>query len=98
MAKAKKTEATKHEHSMGEKHMTKATGEHKSGKGTLMEGIVAGVPRKTMPPIVDGIYRGIPKYSSDSLSANTMKIQGSPTKDALGAFGAGLFPEGKVGK
>ena len=98
MARAKKSESSKHEHGEGQHHMTKASGEHKSGKGTLMDGIVSGLPKKTMPPIVDGIYRGIPKYSSVSLDASTRKIHASPTDKALGAFGAGLFAEGKVGK
>lgn len=98
MPRAKKSEATKHEHSMGEHHMTKASGEHKSGKGTLMDGIVCGLRTKTMPPIVDGIYRGIPKYHDSSVAADVKKIHASPTDKALGSFGAGLFPEGKVGK
>ena len=37
---------------------TKATGESKSGH--LMDGIVAGLPKRVNPAIVDGIVRGIP--------------------------------------
>ena len=70
---------------------TKATGESKSG--SLMDGIVAGLPRRVSPPIVDGIVRGIPRGSGGSAVST---VAPSATKSDKGAFGAGLFPEGKM--
>ena len=70
---------------------TKATGESKSGH--LMDGIVAGLPKRVNPAIVDGIVRGIPKGVRGSALSS---VQASSTKNEKGAFGAGNFPEGKL--
>jgi hypothetical protein len=70
---------------------TKATGESKSGN--LMDGIVAGLPKRVSPAIVDGIVRGIPKGAGNGAVST---VASSATKNAKGAFGAGLFPEGKM--
>jgi len=69
---------------------TKATGESKSGH--LMDGIVAGLPKRVSPPVVDGIFRGMAK----GVRGGSMSSVGScATRTDKGAFGAGLFPEGK---
>lgn len=70
---------------------TKATGESKSGN--LMDGIVAGLPKRVSPAIVDGIVRGISKGMK---SSTVSSVQASATKSERGAFGAGQFPEGKL--
>ena len=70
---------------------TKATGESKSGN--LMDGIVAGLPKRVSPAIVDGIVRGIPKGAAGSAVSTCTP---SATKNTKGAFGAGNFPEGKM--
>lgn len=70
---------------------TKATGESKSGN--LMDGIVAGLPKRVNPAIVDGIVRGIPRGTTNSAMSTCTP---SATKNSKGAFGAGNFPEGKM--
>ena len=70
---------------------TKATGESKSGN--LMDGIVAGLPKRVNPAIVDGIVRGISKGSGMGAVST---VAPSATKNDKGAFGAGSYPEGKM--
>ncbi len=67
-------------------------------KGGLLEGVFSGVPKKIMPPTLDGIVRGVPKYLNKSLAPDTMSVAAGPTKVENGAFGSGLFAEGKVGR
>jgi hypothetical protein len=69
---------------------TKATGESKSGH--LMDGIVAGLPKNVSPAIVDGIVRGVPKGVRGSAVSS---VASSATHTDRGAFGSGLYPEGK---
>lgn len=78
-------------HLDNENKATKATGESKSGN--LMDGIVAGLPKRVNPAIVDGVVRGIPKGMKNSAVSS---VQASATKNERGAFGAGQFPEGKL--
>jgi hypothetical protein len=89
-----------HEHQAAAgKYETKASGEtHTKSKGHLMSGIVSGMPKRNLPLVIDGIIRGCPKYTSHSLSADTMHVKPSATKDNQASFGSGLFPEGKQGK
>ena len=70
---------------------TKATGESKSGN--LMDGIVAGLPKRVNPAIVDGVVRGISKGMKGSAVST---VNASATKNEKGAFGAGAYPEGKL--
>lgn len=69
---------------------TKATGESKSGH--LMDGIVAGLPKRVSPPVVDGIFRGMAKGVRGGAVSS---VAASATRNDKGAFGSGLFPEGK---
>jgi hypothetical protein len=78
-------------HLDNENKATKATGESKSGN--LMDGIVAGLPKRVSPAIVDGVVRGIPKGMK---SAAISSVQSSATKNDKGSFGSGNFPEGKM--
>lgn len=88
---------TVHEHASGAEYMTKAVGEkHTSKKGHLMEGIVSGMPKRNMPPTIDGIVRGCPKYFSQSLDADVMKVKGSATTQNHAAFGSGAFAQGHM--
>lgn len=70
---------------------TKATGESKSGH--LMDGIVAGLPKRVNPPVVDGIFRGVGKGVKGGAVSS---VASSATRNEKGAFGAGIFPEGKM--
>jgi hypothetical protein len=70
---------------------TKATGEGKSGH--LMDGIVAGLPKRVNPAIVDGVVRGCPKGVRGSALSS---VNASATKSEKGAFGSGQYPEGKL--
>ena len=76
------------------KKETKAGGEKKHHGGTLMEGIVVGLTKRVSPPIVDGIHRGIPKHKSAGMDGQVSQVKASSTKDMVGNFGAGIFPEG----
>ena len=69
---------------------TKATGESKSGH--LMDGIVAGLPKRVNPAIVDGIFRGVARGVKGSAMSS---VASSATRADKGAFGSGIFPEGK---
>ena len=89
---------TKHAHSAGNDHTTKASGESKKGKTTLMAGIVGGLPKKSLPPTLDGIVRGVPKHGGTSLSTDTLHVKNSATKQEEGAFGAGAFAQGQMGR
>jgi hypothetical protein len=95
-----KSEGTSvHDHNSGGEYMTKATGEHHTKtKGHLMEGIVAGLPKRNLPVVIDGICRGIPKHNGMSLSADTMHVKSSATKEDSSSFGSGAFAQGKMGK
>lgn len=77
-------------HLDNDKKATKATGESKSGH--LMDGIVAGLPKRVSPPVVDGIFRGIARGVRGGAVSS---VASSATKTDKGAFGSGLFPEGK---
>jgi len=70
---------------------TKATGESKSGH--LMDGIVAGLPKRVSPPVVDGIFRGIEKGVRGGAVSS---VAASATRADKGSFGSGMFPEGKI--
>ena len=95
-----KSEGTSvHDHKSGGEYMTKATGEnHTKTKGHLMEGIVAGLPKRNLPVVIDGICRGIPRHTGMSLSADTMHVKSSATKEDSSSFGSGAFAQGKMGK
>ena len=69
---------------------TKATGEAKSGH--LMDGIVAGLPKRVSPAVVDGIFRGVEKGVKGGVMSS---VSASATRADKGAFGSGIFPEGK---
>jgi hypothetical protein len=78
------------------KKETKAPGEHKTaGGGHLMDGIVGGLARRVSPPVVDGIVRGISKDFNPALGGQMSKVDPSATHTDRGAFGAGLFAQGK---
>jgi hypothetical protein len=72
---------------------TKAQGERKHNGGTLMDGIVGGIGKRVMPPVVDGIVRGL----SQGMSSNNQMSRVAPgaTPQDRGNFGSGAFPQGK---
>lgn len=95
--KAPVQEGSAHLHGANSKESTKPASEHHGAKGHLLEGIVAGLPKKTMPPVIDGICRGVPKYTPSINDKTTMHVGASATRDDRASFGSGLFPSGKVG-
>jgi len=92
----KAVEESKQDHSKGEKHTTKSSGEHKDGKNTLMDGIVRGIPKRNMPPTIDGIVRGVAKYRPSLDNSMLSKAASSATPTPFGSFGSGMFAEGKL--
>ena len=63
--------------------------------GGMMPGIVTGVPKRTMRPIVDGIVSGLPRNPKPSVATPTQTPDGhSATKIPHAAFGSGMFGEG----
>lgn len=72
---------------------TKASGERKHNGGTLMDGIVGGIGKRVMPPVVDGIVRGI----SQGMGSNGQMSRVAPgaTPQERGSFGSGAFAQGK---
>ena len=87
-----------HDHHMGKDHTTKAAGEHKKGKTTLMAGIVGGMSKKNLPPTIDGIIRGVARHNGTSLSADMMHVEASKTTQQEAAFGSGAFAQGQRGR
>ena len=63
--------------------------------GHMMPGIVTGVPKRSMRPIVDGIVTGCPRNPKPSVATPTQKPDYlSATKVPHAAFGSGMFGEG----
>jgi len=83
-------------HLDNDKRATKAPGEKKHGGGTLMDGIVSGLPKRVSPVIVDGIIRGVARNPNPALVSAQHKVDASSTKQSKGAFGSGSFPEGHM--
>ena len=65
-----------------------------SEKGACMEGIVRGIPKRTMNPIVDGIVTGVPRKAHPSVATPLEKAAPSATKMPSNSFGSGVFQEG----
>lgn len=87
-------ESSSSKHLDSDRKETKAPGEKKHNGGHLMDGIVGGLARRVMPPVVDGIVRGLSKHSP-SLDGMMSKVQASATPQERGSFGSGAFPQGK---
>jgi hypothetical protein len=60
----------------------------------VMPGIVVGVLKGTMKPVVDGIVCGVPRPKSESAVPDTMSVAPGATKMNTDTFGAGLTPQG----
>lgn len=59
-----------------------------------MEGLVRGVPKHSVQPIVDGICTGIPRKPRPALATPVSAAAPSATKVPAAAFGSGMFGEG----
>jgi hypothetical protein len=59
-----------------------------------MPGIVRGVEKRTMRPIVDGIVSGLPRKAVPSAATPTETCMSSATKIPHAAFGSGIYGEG----
>lgn len=60
----------------------------------VMGGIVRGVEKRTMRPIVDGIVSGLPRKAMPSAATPTEACRASATKVPHAAFGSGIYGEG----
>ena len=60
----------------------------------VMPGIVRGVEKRTMRPVVDGIVSGIPRKAVPSAATPTETCHASATKVPHASFGSGIFGEG----
>ena len=68
---------------------------HSERPANLMDGVVRGVPKRTMNPIVDGIVTGIPRVAKPPIATPTEKPPGPcATGVPRNAFGSGIFQEG----
>lgn len=60
----------------------------------VMAGIVRGVEKRTMRPIVDGIVSGLARKAKPSAATPTESCMASATKIPHAAFGSGVYGEG----
>ena len=68
---------------------------HSERPQTIMDGVVRGIPKRTMNPIVDGIITGVPRNPRPSIATPTEKPVGPcATGVPRNAFGSGIFQEG----
>ena len=67
------------------------------GGASVMGGIVRGVEKRTMRPIVDGIVSGIPRKAKPSAATPVESCMISATQIDTAAFGSGIFGEGAGG-
>ena len=65
-----------------------------AGGHSVMPGIVRGVEKRTMRPIVDGIVSGLPRKAVPSAATPTETCMTSATKIPHAAFGSGVYGEG----
>lgn len=59
-----------------------------------MEGLVHGVPKHSVRPVVDGIVTGVPRKPRPALGTPTTACMSSATSVPHAAFGSGIFGEG----
>ena len=59
-----------------------------------MPGIVTGVAKGSMKPVIDGIVCGVPKPKKESAVPDTLSVAAGATKVGSDAFGAGQTPQG----
>ena len=93
--KAKEVKETS-AHLDNKKEMTKASGEKMHHGGTLMDGIVTGLAKRTSPPIIDGIVRGISRSEGSVSKPDVCSVHPSVTKKMTGEFGGASFAENKL--
>lgn len=60
-------------------------------------GLVRGVPKHSVRPVVDGIITGVPRVAKPSAATPVEKCHASATSIPAGAFGSGIFGEGASG-
>ena len=58
------------------------------------DGLVHGVPKHSVRPIVDGIVTGLPRVAKPSSATPVSQCHPSATSVPHGAFGSGIFGEG----
>jgi hypothetical protein len=57
-------------------------------------GLVRGVPKHSVRPLVDGIVTGVPRKAVPSAATPVEKCHASATPIPHAAFGSGIFGEG----
>ena len=60
-------------------------------------GLVRGIPKRSMRPLVDGVVTGIPRKAVPSAATPVEKCHASATPVPHAAFGSGVFGEGASG-
>lgn len=58
------------------------------------DGLVHGVPKHSVRPVVDGIVTGVPRKPRPALGTPTSACMPSATSVPHAAFGSGIFGEG----
>ena len=71
---------------------------HRGDTQMMGGGLVHGVPKHSVRPLVDGIVTGIPKTARPSVATPVTKCQASATPTPHAAFGSGVFGEGASAK
>lgn len=59
-----------------------------------MDGIVKGVSRGSVKPVIDGIVLGCPRMKNESVVPDTVSVAPAATKLGADTFGSGLTPQG----
>lgn len=67
--------------------------EKPTAKVALMEGVVRGIPRNTMRPVVDGIVAGCRLDKHPLLMPQMESVSASATSHTKGEFGGANFPQ-----
>jgi hypothetical protein len=58
------------------------------------DGLVRGVPKHSVRPVVDGIVTGLPRVAKPPVATPLASCHGSATAIPQAAFGSGIFGEG----
>ena len=67
---------------------------HGDSQKGVDSGLVRGVPKHSMRPLVDGIVTGLPRKAVPSAATPVAACQPSATQMPHASFGSGVFQEG----
>ena len=60
----------------------------------VLPGIVTGISRNTVKPVIDGITCGVPRKKKEETIPDTLAVPAGATKMETDTFGAGATPQG----